>query len=397
MNRKVSDTVIIGAGPYGLSLAAQLHAAGEDLRIFGRPMQFWSNHMPRGMRLKSEGFASDLYDSGGRFPLKAYCAEKNIPYRDIGLPVRADTFIAYGLEFQRRYVPGLENTHVSSLSHDGSAFDIRTESGETLSAKRVVVAAGILHFAYIPPELQRLPAETVSHSSGHSDLGKFRGRRVAVLGAGASALDLAVLLLDAGAEVDLIARRSVIAFHDAPVEPRPLLQRLQAPRSGLGTGWRSRLCTDAPLVFHAMPHSFRTRVVERHLGPAPCWFTRGAADGRLPMHVGASVTGAQAVNGRVRLAFTQPDRGETRIDVDHVVAATGYRVDLNRLPFIAPELRRQVQVVQGTPVLSRQFESSVPGMFIIGAAAANSFGPLLRFAYGAKFAARRVASHLMRG
>ena len=185
LNRKVSDTVIIGAGPYGLSLAAQLHAAGEDLRIFGRPMQFWSNHMPRGMRLKSEGFASDLYDSGGRFPLKAYCAEKNIPYRDIGLPVRADTFIAYGLEFQRRYVPGLENTHVSSLSHDGSAFDIRTESGETLSAKRVVVAAGILHFAYIPPELQRLPAETVSHSSGHSDLGKFRGRRVAVLGAGA--------------------------------------------------------------------------------------------------------------------------------------------------------------------------------------------------------------------
>jgi len=396
LSRNVTDTVIIGAGPYGLSLAAHLRAAGRSLRIFGTPMDFWSRHMPRGMRLKSEGFASDLYDSGGQFTLKAYCAGNNIPYRDIGLPVRLDTFVAYGLEFQRRYVPDLENVRVVSLSRDAAVFNINTSNGEALSARRVVVAAGILYFAHVPPVVSRLPAEMVSHSSAHSELGKFRGRRVAVLGAGASALDLAALLLEAGATVDLIARRSAIAFHDAPIEPRPFLQKLQSPRSGLGTGWRSRMCTDAPLVFHAMPRSFRFRVVERHLGPAPCWFIRDAVADRLPMHLGATITDAQAAHGRARLSFTQANLGETRIDVDHVVAATGYRVDLSRIPFINADLLQQVHSVEGTPVLSRQFESSVPGLFIIGAAAANSFGPLLRFAYGAKFAARRVASRLAR-
>jgi thioredoxin reductase len=359
-------------------------------------MYFWSHHMPQGMRLKSEGFASDLYDPAGQFPLKAYCAENDIPYRDIGLPVRLDTFIAYGREFQRRYVPQLESVQVTSLSRGAAGISIETSTGETLNAHRVVVAPGILNFAHVPPLLQRLPADLVSHSSAHSDLTKFRGRRVAVLGAGASALDMAALLLDAGATVDLITRRGTLAFHDAPVEPRPFLQKLQAPRSGLGTGWRSRMCTDAPLVFHAMPQEFRFRVVERHLGPAPCWFIREAVAGRLPMHLGATISNAEAADGRVRLSFTQPKVGETRIDVDHVIAATGYRVDLSRIPFIQPDLLRQVRAVQGTPVLSRHFETSVPGLFIIGAAAANSFGPLLRFAYGAKFATRRVASRLAR-
>jgi Pyridine nucleotide-disulphide oxidoreductase len=358
-------------------------------------MRFWSNHMPRGMCLKSEGFASGLFEPGNKFTLKAYCAEKGIQYREIGLPVRIDTFIAYGLEFQRRHVPELENLQIRSLSRHAAGFELETQTGEIIGARRVVVAAGILNFAHVPPLLADLPKGWVSHSSEHSDLAGFRGRRVAVLGAGASALDLAALLLEAGATVDLIARRNVIAFHSAPVEPRSFIQSLQAPRSGLGTGWRSRMCTDAPLVFHAMPQSFRLRVVERHLGPAPCWFIRDAVAGRLPMHLSATISSARVVDGRVRLSFSQPNLPETQIDVDHVVAATGYRVDLSRIPFIDDGLQVQLNKAQGTPVLSRNFESSVRGLYFIGAAAAGSFGPLLRFAYGAKFAAKRVASRLV--
>ena len=390
------DIAIIGAGPYGLSLAACLRPHGQSVRIFGSPMRSWSHHMPQGMHLKSEGFASNLHDPGGEFTLEAYCAERAIPYAHIGLPVAIETFIGYGTEFQRRYVPELENVQVPPLKHSAGFFELTTATGETARARRVVVAAGIVNFAYLPPELSLIPGSSISHSSRHSDLSGFKGRKVAVLGAGASALDIAALLLRAGADVELVARRPAIQFHDPPNEPRPLLQRLTAPRSGLGIGWRSRMCTDIPLVFHAMPGSFRVKVVKRHLGPAPCWFVRDAVDGRLPMHLSTTISSADSVGGKVRLGLRRPGREDTRLEVDHVIAATGYKASISRLPFVDQSLRAQIRTLDEAPVLNRQFESSVPGLHFVGAAAANSFGPLLRFAYGAKYTAVRLAPRLAR-
>jgi hypothetical protein len=196
--------------------------------------------------------------------------------------------------------------------------------------------------------------------------------------------------------VELIARRQTIKFHDPPQEPRPFLQRLKAPRSGLGTGWRSRMCTDIPLVFHALPESLRVRAVQRHLGPAPCWFTRDTVAGRLPMHLGATLNSAESVAERIRLRFTQSGQGDNTIEADHVIAATGYRADVSRLAFIDQALQARIDRVEGAPALNRHFESSVSGLYFVGAAAANSFGPLLRFAFGAKFAAERVAARLAR-
>jgi thioredoxin reductase len=386
------DIAIIGAGPYGLSLAARLRDAKRSVRIFGAPMRSWSHHMPQGMHLKSEGFASNLYDPDSQLTLKAYCAERGLPYADIGLPVPIETFIAYGQEFQRRYVPQLENVQVTSLSESAGYFELTTAAGDTVRARQVVVAAGIVNFAYLPPVLTALPSAMITHSSQHSDLSGFKGRRVAVLGAGASAVDIAALLKQAGAEVELIARRQTIQFHDPPNEPRPLLQRLAAPRSGLGIGWRSRMCTDIPLIFHAMPQSLRVRVVERHLGPAPCWFVRDGVVGRLPIHLGATLAAAHVRDGRARLVLSQPGRKDTQVEADHVIAATGYKVALARLAFIDESLRSRVSTLANAPILNRHFESSVSGLYFVGAAAANSFGPLLRFAYGAQFAAKRVAA-----
>jgi thioredoxin reductase len=388
------DIAIIGAGPYGLSVAAHLRRSGRSFRIFGEPMQFWTHHMPQGMCLKSEGFASDLYDPNSEFPLKAYCGENTIAYEDIGLPVHIETFIDYGREFQRRYVPQLEKIQINSLVPDTDGFELTTATGEVVRSRQVVVATGIMNFAHLPPQLQGIPAAMVSHSSQHSDLTGFKGREVAVLGAGASALDMAVLLQRAGAAVQLIARRNAIQFHDPPVEPRPVIDQLKAPRSGLGTGWRSRMCTDIPMVFHAMPESLRLRVVARHLGPAPCWFVRDEVVGRLPMHLGATLTSVRPQGDRVRVEFTQRGQESRPIDVDHVVAATGYQVAVSRLRFIHQSIQSSIRKVADTPILGRHFESSVPGLYFIGAAAANSFGPLLRFAFGANFAAKRLGRRL---
>ena len=268
------------------------------------------------------------------------------------------------------------------------------EAGEIARARQVVVAVGLMNFTHLPRELYGMEGEFVTHSSQHSDLSGFKGRRVAVLGAGASAVDLAALLCQAGAQVELVARRESIEFNPPPKEPRSLFERVKAPRSGLGIGWRSRMCTDLPLVFYAMPESLRLRVVENHLGPAPCWFVRDAVGGHVPMHLGAALTGVRVQGGRVCVTFRQKDEEEKRIEVDHVIAATGYKVAISRLGFIDQAIQSCIRSVADTPILDRHFESSVPGLYFIGITAANSFGPLLRFAYGARFAARRVARRL---
>src|SRR6185437_4362296 len=326
--QSVSDSqlpiAIIGAGPYGLSLAAHLRARRLPFRIFGEPMLSWRRHMPRGMLLKSEGFASSLYDPEGFFTLGQYCKDAGLPYADVGNPVPLETFVSYGLEFQRRLVPELEHHEVALVREGKPGFCLTLSTGETLRARCVVVAAGITHFAYLPPELAGYPPELISHSSAHSELEGFRRKPVAVIGAGSSAVDIAALLGEAGADVHLIARRQAIDFHSPSQEPRPLMQRILAPRSGLGIGWRSRLCTDAPLLFHAMPESFRLRVVRRHLGPAPGWFMKERTVGRFPLHLGCGIRGLDPKGDGVALHIESSARERRTIEVDHVIAATGY-------------------------------------------------------------------------
>lgn len=389
----ILDLAIVGAGPYGLSIAAHLVNTGLSFRIFGTPMQVWRKHMPKGMHLKSEGFASNLYDPESVFTLRDYCREKNLPYAEMGLPVPLETFVAYGLEFQNRFVPMLEETHIASIRRINAGFELVTADGETLQARRVVVATGITSLGYLPPSLDGLPKELVTHSSEHHELSGFSGRKVAVLGAGASALDIAALLHEAGAEVELVARREKIGFHTFIEEPRPLWQRIRHPRSGLGIGWRSRLCTDLPLLFHAMPEEFRLRIVRNHLGPAPGWFIRERVAGKFRMHLGTAFENAAATSGKLHLQLSGRD-GNSRLIVDHLIAATGYRVSIAKLSFLAEPLRRQIQTVEDTPVLSRSFETSVKGLYMVGIASANSFGPLTRFAYGAGFTARRLSRQL---
>jgi cation diffusion facilitator CzcD-associated flavoprotein CzcO len=389
-----TDIAIIGAGPYGLSIAAHLRKSKLSFRIFGTPMQVWRENMPKGMHLKSEGFASFLFDPDSSFTLEHYCAENSLPYAHVGIPVPLETFAAYGVEFQKRLVPTLEETNITSVERAGEGFELQTASGETFRARRVVIAAGIAHFGYLPPMLADLSPEKVTHSSAHHDLSRFKGRKVAVIGAGSSAIDLAALLNDQGAEVQLIARRNSLVFHKYSTEPRPHLQQVLRPRSGLGAGWKSKLCTDAPLLFYRMPQKFRFEIVRRHLGPSGGWFIRDKVVGQFPIHVGATLKEASVTNGHVHLMFAGDNGRQTELSVDHVIAATGYRIAISRWNFLQDDLRQQIRNIDDTPVLSTNFESSVKGLYIVGLASANSFGPLTRFAYGAKFTARRLTRHL---
>ena len=389
------NVAIIGAGPYGLSIAAHLRVCGIEHRIFGRPMDTWLTRMPRGMRLKSEGFASSLYDANLEFTLGAYCKREGLPYADIGLPVALETFTRYGLEFQKRFVPQLENKLVASLSRSSAGFQLRLVDGEVCCVRTVIVAVGLTHYAYMPPLFSDMPEEFVSHSSARHTFEDFQGRSVAVVGSGASALDLAALLRQASADVQLVARSSTIRFHDPP-RKRSLWARMRAPNTGLAHGWNLVFCTKAPGVFHWMPERFRLDFVRRTLGPAPGWFIKQEVVGKVPFHLGVNVTAAKVRNSRVHLELTNRAGERRPLVADHMIAATGYRVDLRRLTFLTSDLRSAIDDVEQTPILSSNFESSVPGLYFVGTSAANSFGPLLRFAFGARFTATHLTKRLAR-
>ncbi len=214
-----------------------------------------------------------------------------------------------------------------------------------------------------------------------------------VIGGGASAIDLAGLLYESGAKVQLVARQPSLEIYSRLQLPRPLWERIKWPISTIGAGWRSYFCAYAPLLFHYLPKMIRLRVVKKHLGPAAGWFMKDRIK-NVVCHLGFRLTSAEVCANRVKLKLIANDRTERQLEADHIIAATGYHVDLRRLPFLTDKIRQQLKLLENTPVLSSHFESSLPGLYFVGPASANSFGPVMRFAAGAKFAARRVSRHL---
>jgi thioredoxin reductase len=391
-SRRPSNVAIIGAGPYGLSIAAHLHTRGIEFRIFGSPMHTWRTRMPEGMFLKSQGFASSLHDPAGQFTLKRFCAENRLPYEAVGAPVQLETFTEYGLAFQRQLVPNLENRSVVALDRWADGFSLRLDDGETIAANHVIVAVGIAYFPHVPAGLAHLPPDTFSHTSDHHDLSRFKGRDVTVIGGGASAIDVAAALHEVGAEVRLIARQSSLRFNGSGSRPR---LKQWYPTSGLGGGWHNQFFEHGPVLFRRLPQGLRRWIVRNALGPAAGFPVKDRVE-RVPLLLGHTVRYARSRDGQVDLRLLCPDGEERTLSTDHVIAGTGYRVDLRRLTFLSRELHCQVRSVDFAPILSAEFQSSVPGLYFVGLAAANTFGPAMRFLLGARYTARRLSRHLSR-
>lgn len=388
------DVAIIGAGPYGLSIAAHLRRRGVGFRIFGTPMLNWIDKMPRGMQLKSDGFASNLSDPDRALSLKEFSRQQGLDYADEGLPVPIENFIAYGQAFQQRFVPEVEARRVTGLGHTGGRFAVQLDDGEIVSAGKVVVAVGISSFPWLPPEFSGLPQAFASHASDHAVMDRFAGREVAIVGAGSSAIDIATLMHEAGAAVQLIARRPRLKFHTrTELGGRSWFERLRAPNTGIGPGWRSVFHVGAPLAFRLLPERRRLDAVRQSYGPAGGWYMVERV-AKVPKHEGWAVQQASVKGGRIHLDLAGAYGNRKTVSADHAIFCTGYRVDLRKLSFLDDGLRAAIRQAEHTPVLSSRFETSVPGLYFVGPASANSFGPLFRFVHGTRFTAARIVPHL---
>lgn len=383
------EVAVIGAGPYGLSAAAHLKAKGVGVQVFGRPMEFWADKMPAGMLLRSPRIASNISDPSHRATLDGYENAAGVIPR---APVPLETFVEYGRWFQKEMVPDLDQREITSVGRNGKGFTITLEDGEVIHSQRVVVAAGIGPFQRIPFEFASLPSTQVSHCYQGCDVRSFSGKRVAVIGAGQSALESAALLQEAGAEVELIAKSSVLRW----IGMHPWLHRLGPISSMLysahdiGPAGISRLVA-APNLVKQIPLKLRDSIRKRAVRPAGSQWLPPRLK-KVKLTTGRLVTAAISIGQEVKLTL---DDASDRV-VDHVLLGTGYSVDITRYGFLPSELVTQLDLIDGYPRLKSGFRSSVPGLHFIGATAARSFGPLLYFVAGTEFASKELASYVLR-
>jgi FAD-dependent urate hydroxylase len=393
---------IIGAGPYGLSLAAHLRARKIEHRIFGRPMRFWA----------------DIAAAGGERYLKSYCFGTNISAPAPGYsfadyngprgletfePCSIENFVAYGNWFQQSNVPWVETVNVESVEQRASGFALKLGDGERCIADRVVIATGLTGFSYVPPELALLPKPLVTHTSEVASFAAHKGRDVAVIGAGQSALEAAALLQEAGAQPQLLVRGNSILWQTRIPLKRSFWRRLRSPISKLGTGPKAWALTRFPGAMHRVPETWRIRFVRSHLPPEGAWWLRDRVENKMPISLGARLVAAHEAAGRVTLDLSLATEGcKRRVTVDHVIAGSGYKIDVDRLHFIHPKLRAAIRRCEGAPRgapsgaprLNAAFETSVPGLYFIGPASAMSFGPLFRFVVGAEYSVRVISARL---
>ncbi|HVV61155.1 MAG TPA: NAD(P)/FAD-dependent oxidoreductase [Pseudolabrys sp.] len=393
MSYETCDVAIVGAGPYGLATASHLKAAKVPFRIFGDTMGFWRKNMPSGMKLRSPWRASNIVDPEGEHSLDIFAHVHGIA-RVENLPLK--DFVRYGEWFQRRAVPEVDPRFVKSVAAGRKGFRVTLADGDAVEAKRVVVAMGLTNQAFRPREFDGLPPALVSHSSEMVKPADFRGKKVAVIGRGQSACESAVLLNEAGAEVELICRGDVRWIG---------AESSQAGRSELMVWWVHSVLTapsaigpfpfnwlvDMPGMLHALPASLRAKLSARSLRAAASAWLRVRADG-VRINAGRTLRAAQAKGSRVALDL---DSGVETFD--HAVLATGYKTDIGKLNVLAPDLLSKIAVRDNFPVLSRAFESSVAGLHFLGSPAVGSFGPLPRFVAGCGYAARAVTRAALGG
>jgi hypothetical protein len=383
------DVSVIGAGPYGMSVAAHLRAVkGLEVRVFGEPMSFWQTKMPARMLLRSPWSGSHLSDPQSALTLDAY---RKAIGAQFGAPIPLNHFINYGHWFQRQLVPDVDKRQVSRIESNCARFQLTLADGEVVKARRVIVAAGIGRFAWRPEPFRNLPPELASHTSDHSDLSLFRGKQVAVVGAGQSALESAALLHEAGARAEVFARAPVVSWlwqrpllHKWPIEPL-----LYAPPD-VGPALFSQIVA-RPNWYRRMPRQWQDKWGTRSIRPAGARWLKPRVD-RVPMVTGRCIVSATPSERNLILRL---DDGSEQ-SVDHALLGTGYQVNISQYPFLDAKLLAAIRQVGGYPQLDDAFESSVPGLHFLGAPAAWSFGPLMRFVAGAEFASRAVARRIMR-
>ena len=378
------EAAVVGAGPYGLSVAAHLRTRG--VRIFGEPMETWRTRMPQDMLLRSDWSETSFSAPGDAGTIDRWSRQTGEARQE---PIPLQMFLRYAKWFRESFVEQLDPSPVMAVERARNGFRVTSAGGDEVDAGKLIIAVGAVPFAYAPPPFDGMIGNGVRYATDLQDYESYGSRRVLVVGGGQGGLESAALAARAGARVELIVRSHLHWFASRePHAPRSRLRqrlyRIAYPVVGYGPPPLNRLVLHPDLLAR-LPEAVRRRLTARVLraGGSP-WLRPALAD--VEIREGVAVQSVERSNGHVDVRLTDGSEREA----DAVIVAAGFRFDLERLTFLAPDVRAGVQLDGAWPVLDRWFRSTDPNLLFVGFAAAHRFGPIVRFIPGTRFAAPRV-------
>jgi cation diffusion facilitator CzcD-associated flavoprotein CzcO len=371
--------LIIGAGPFGLAMAAQAQELGIKHEVLGEPMSFWKRHMPAGMILRSD---CDWHlDPVGRDTIERFLETRGQRPSEVE-PLPLDLYLKYAEWFEEVKRIRVRPARVTRLDRSGSGFEATLDDGMAVTADQVLLALGYASFAHIPGELAALvPAERSSHTCDCAAPDRFAGLRVLIVGGRQSAFESAALLAEAGATAVHVCHR-----HETPAFAvsdwswvEPTLERVVNE-----PGWYRSLSDAEREAINARFRAEGRLKLEPWLGPR-------VEHGAITIRPRTQVTGSDRRSDALLVTLDTGDR----IEVDHVLFATGYKVDMQRVSLLkAGNLLQRIECRDGFPVLDDSLQTTVPGLFATSLPAARDFGLFFGFTVAVRASARIVGGAL---
>ena len=380
MSNRETNLLIVGAGPVGLAVAAQAAHDGIEHLIVGKPMEFWRRNMPKGMFLRS---ACDWHlDPLDVHTIEAFLQTQGKTPRDVE-PLSLEFYLSYVEWFEKQKDIQSLPVYIQKLERN-EHFVATTFDGDVINAQRVVLAPGFKHFAHTPPDLKaKLPDGRYQHTCEFVDFSEASNKRFLIIGGRQSAFEWAALLLEAGAAaVHISHRHASPAFAVADWSwVNPLVDSIFE-----NPNWFRRLSqSEKDAISHRMWAEGRLKVEP--------WLESRLKDNRVKVWPQTEVTSCtHQEDGQLVVTLTN---GEI-LNVDQIVLATGYKVDVTQLPLLAAgNLLDQLETRTGFPVLDDHFETSVPGLFITRMPAAPDFGPFFGYTISVRTSAKLICERLV--